>query len=527
VPSSEPPTDRPPGFIESVLAAFRSRRVASVTLLSFSSGLPLGLVWIAIPDWMRSSGVDIRIVGLFTLAQAPWTFKILWSPLMDRYVPPFWGRRRGWMAIAQIALLVLTLALAGVGHQPETPWIVLALTFAIAFASATQDIAYDAYAVEVLRKDEQGVAVGLKTATYRAAMLAAGALSITAAAYLSWPVVCVGLALLYVPVLFVTKKAPEPSKSIAAPRTLREAVWLPFLGFLGRHRALEILAFVFSYKLADALSQSLLRPFLSDMGYSAVDRGAGFGLFGTASTLVGTFLGGALVPVLGLGHCLWIFGFLQIFSNLGYILLAHSEVNRPLMYGAMGFETFTTGLGIGAFSVFLLRITQKRFSATQYALFSSLFGLPRILGGPVTGFIVHSAGWSTFFWFTIVAGIPGLLLLARFSPPGVRDPVIELETTKKRAPLSTAGLTARGLLGGLGGLVVAGVSVAALDALEGLRDDPDAGFSLSDSVGSMLRPEGVADWLLLAGVLVFALICGLFTAAVAAARRESGSLEET
>src|SRR5579864_738562 len=162
-----PPPARPPGTMASLAAAMRSWRTASVVLLSFSSGLPLGLVWIAIPDWMRKIGVDIRVVGLITLAQAPWTFKFLWSPLMDRFTPPFFGRRRGWAALTQVALCVLTLGLAGVGNHPDTPWVVAALALAIAFASASQDIALDAYAVDVLRPDEQAVAGGARTAIPR------------------------------------------------------------------------------------------------------------------------------------------------------------------------------------------------------------------------------------------------------------------------------------------------------------------------------------------------------------------------
>src|SRR5512139_2792093 len=152
---SPPATTDKPGALVALARAMRSWRTASVALLSFSSGLPLGLVWYSIPDWMRSIGVDIRVVGLFTLAQAPWAFKVVWSPLMDRYVPPFWGRRRGWMAVTQIALAAFGLMLAGVGRRPEAIWVVGALALAIALASASQDIAVDAYAVEVLHKDEQ------------------------------------------------------------------------------------------------------------------------------------------------------------------------------------------------------------------------------------------------------------------------------------------------------------------------------------------------------------------------------------
>ena len=229
--------------------------------------MPLGLIWIALPDWMRSVGFDIRIVGLTTLAHAPWTFKMLWSPLMDRYRPPWLGRRRGWIALTQVVLLALTLLFAGFGSHPDTPWIVISLALAVAFASASQDIVVDAYAVDVLRPEERGVAVGARTAVYRAGMTVAGALSITLASLISWPAVSVGLALLYLPMILITRLAPEPEVPIPAPRSLKESVWLPFLGFLSRHRALEILAFVFFYKLSDNLAQSLMRPFFNDMGY--------------------------------------------------------------------------------------------------------------------------------------------------------------------------------------------------------------------------------------------------------------------
>src|SRR5688572_31616835 len=192
------------GALASLMLAVRSKRTAAVVLQSFASGLPLGLVWVAIPDWMRDIGVDIQVVGLLTLAQAPWTFKVLWSPLMDRYVPPFWGRRRGWMAVTQVALAGLGLMLAGVGERPEAIWVVGALALAIAMASATQDIAIDAYAVEVLRKDEQGAAVGARLAFYRAAMVVSGGAAITLAARIGWPAVNVLLAVVYLPMPLLT-----------------------------------------------------------------------------------------------------------------------------------------------------------------------------------------------------------------------------------------------------------------------------------------------------------------------------------
>src|SRR6202166_1750555 len=273
VVAGDSPPARPPGTMASLAAAMRSSRAASVVLLSFSSGLPLGLGWIAIPDWMRKIGVDIRLVGLITLAQAPWTFKFLWSPLMDRYTPPFFGRRRGWAAVMQVALCVLTLGLAGVGNHPDPHWVFAALALAIAFASASQDIALDAYAVDVLRPDEQAVAGGARTAIYRVGMVVAGGVGITLAGRFSWPVVNCMLALLYLPMLAVTWKAPEPPGLPPPPPTLRDAVWLPFVGFPARRRALEILAFVILYRLTDNLAQSLQRPFLFGWGTRASHRG--------------------------------------------------------------------------------------------------------------------------------------------------------------------------------------------------------------------------------------------------------------
>jgi PAT family beta-lactamase induction signal transducer AmpG len=503
---------------QGILGAMTSWRTAAVTLLSFSSGLPLGLVWLAIPDWLRSIGVDIRVVGMLTLAQAPWSFKVLWAPLMDRYAPPFFGRRRGWAAICQVALCGLTLLLAGVGGHPDAPWVLGALALAIAFASASQDVAIDAYAVDVLRPDEQAVAVGARTACYRAAMFVAGGLSITLAAHLGWPAVNVILACLYLPMLVVTWLAPEPPEPPVVPRTLREAIWLPFLGFLSRHRALEILAFVLTYKLADNLAQALTRPFLFDMGYSGDDRGVALGTVGLAATLGGTFFGGIATTRLGLGNALWIFGILQSVANLGYWLVAKSPVDRPLMYGAIGFEQLLSGMGTGAFSVLLLRLTQRRFSATQFALFSSLFGLPRILSGPASGLLVDAIGWPSFYLFTIACGIPGLVCLARFVPPGTREPEFSIEQVPRGDPLSASALGLRGVAGGLAAIATGVVLLATLAAQKGT--------AFGTALDAVLRPDDLGGRLQLGGLTAFGLACGLFTAAAAAARRGPAPLDD-
>jgi PAT family beta-lactamase induction signal transducer AmpG len=512
-------------MLRSLGRAMTSWRTASVTLLSFSSGLPFALVLTAIPDWMRRIGMDIRVVGLITLAQAPWTFKFLWSPLMDRFVPPGLsrlGRRRGWAAIAQVALFALTLCLAGVGSHPDTPWVVAALAFAIAFAGASQDIAIDAYAVDVLEPEEQAVAVGARNAVYRSAMYVVGGLGITLAGRYSWPLVNAFLACLYLPMLLVTWKAPEPRETVVAPRSLREAAWLPFVGFLSRHRALAILSFLLLYKLADNLAQALQRPFLVDMGYSDFDRGVALATVGLFGSLFGVFIGGVLTGVIGLGRALWIFGFLQTFASLGYVMLAaKGGVHRPLMYGAIGFEVLSAGLGSGAFSVLLLRLTQKRFSATQYALFSSLFGLPRLIAGPICGFAVYSIGWYKFFWFTILAGIPGMIMLARFVPFGAREPVFTIDQPEILTPLSRGQLLARGLAGTVVGVSFATFIAALLPALRVAKEHPGTPVDLATPFFALGHPAG-AGWLTLLGVAVFGAVCGLFTAAVSAARHGEG-----
>ncbi|MDH3309134.1 MAG: MFS transporter [Gammaproteobacteria bacterium] len=502
-----------------VWLALRSPRTAAVSLLSFSSGLPLGLVWIAIPTWLAREGVDIRIIGLFTLAQVPWSFKFLWSPLMDRYALPLprIGRKLGWTLLWQIALLIGTLSLGGVVLRPEMLWIIGSLTLAIAFASASQDIAIDAYAVEVLEPDEQGVAVGARIAIYRAAMFVAGGLTITLAGLWSWPMMFTLLALMYLPLMAVTLLAPKSTADrLQTPPSLREAVWEPFVGFLAKRRALELLAFVVLYKLADNLGGALVRPFLVQTGFNDFDVGIATATIGLITTLVGTFLGGVLTTAMGLGHALWVFGVLQIASNFGYVLIAEIGVNRPLMYAAMGFESLTTGMGTGAFSVLLLRMTMKQFSATQYALFTSLFALPRILAGPVTGVMVDAIGWREFFLFTIAVGIPGMLMLQRFSPLGRRDPEIQQLAEIEPRVITRMELLRRAILGGLAGFALAALSVALLDAFK--HQKTTASFDLFTPLIALFTPADILGWISLFGATLFSIVIALATAATAAAR---------
>jgi PAT family beta-lactamase induction signal transducer AmpG len=348
-------------------------------------------------------------------------------------------------------------------------------------------------------------------------MLVSGGVSITLAAGWGWTVVNLLLALAYLPFVVIVFLAPEPEAMPPPPKTLREAVWGPFVGFLGRHRAFEILGFVVLYKLSDQLTQALTRPFLVKMGFDDFDVGVATATIGQTAAIAGTFLGGMLTPVLGLGRALWIFGFLQLFSNLGYAAVAHVGLNRPLMYAAQGFEYAASGLGTGAFGVLLLRLTEKRFSATQYALLSTLFSIPRILAGPVAGVSAGAFGWRDFFIATVFVGLPGLLMLARFVPWSAREVRFEVATPSSKPPLGRNALALRALSGGLVTAVVGVWSVAALQALSQFRSKKV--FDFFPELAKVLSPAGIAEWSTLVGLVVLAVAGGLLTAATAQARR--------
>ncbi len=495
---------------------FKSWRLLAVALLSYSSGAPLGLVWIAIPTWMATLHVDIKVVGLFTLAQAPWSFKFLWSPLMDRYAPPFGGRKRGWIVIAQAGLVALGLAMAAVADRPNAVALIAALTLAMGFVAASQDIAYDGYAVEVLEREEQGAAVGARLALYRLAMIVAGGVAIYSGARWGWSLVHVAVALVYLPFMFVAWRAPEPAALPPPPRSLREAVWGPFVGMLAQHRALEILAFVVLYKLSDNLSQSLIRPFLVQAGYNPFDVGIATLTLGTVALIAGTMVGGVLTTAIGLGPALWISGLLQLFANLGYALVAQVGHDRPLMYAAQAFEMGTAGMGSGALGVMLLRLTQKRFSATQYALLSSLFSLPRVLAGPVAGLLADAIGWRNFFVASLVAGVPGLVMLQRFSPWGLREPEFHVAPPSRGVPRSRSAVAIRAVAGAVAGGFIAWLALATLAGVRAVRKG--GGFELGARIADLAAPATLADALSLAGVGLVSLAAGLATAATLVAR---------
>lgn len=509
------------GAIASLRIAFHSWRLAAVSLLAgISSGLPLGLVWTAIPFWMQQEGIDIKSIGLITLAQAPYTFKFLWSPLMDRYAPRR-GRKRFWIGVGQVMLAASIATLALSAARPRVAAITL-LALLVSFSSATQDIAVDAYTVEVLRKEEQALAVGARIALYRAAMYLSGAVAITVGPIVGWAAVFAVLAALFLLLLPVTVFAPEPESAPLGPASLRAAIWEPFVGFFRQPRALEIAAFLFFYKIADNVATALTRPFLGEMGYTSWDIGIAVGTIGIAATIAGTLLGGLASNAWGVGRALWVFGIAQALADGLYAAVAVAGVNRPLMYAAIAVELSIIGMGTAAFNVLMLRLTQRRFSATQYALFTCIFALGRTVAGPPAGVLADAVGWRDFFLLTIPMAIPGLWLLNRFVPWGSRE-VPEADQTQAGPPALGVPLPLRAVLGraaatGLGATAVAYLASAVLGALRAMHAG-NAGFDLVAAFAGIGHPRRPGDWLDLVGPPVAGLLAGFATAAYLAARR--------
>ncbi len=403
-------------------AVFRDRNLAVILLLGFSSGLPVALSGSTLQAWLTVEGVDLTTIGLITLAGVPYTWKFLWAPLMDRYVPPFLGRRRGWMAITQgcVALGVAAMAFC----SPRTEITLLAsIALFVAFASASQDIVIDAYRTDIAASEQRGLASALNVVGYRVAMLVSGALALVLAAGsgwlggIGWEKTYLIMSALMGVGLIATLWGREPVIEAPAPRTLREAVVEPLREFFSRQSAWAMLALIILYKLGDAFALSLSTAFLiRGVGFSPDDVGYVNKGMGLAATIVGVVFGGAWMVRLGLYRSLMVFGILQAVSNLTYMWLATAGKSYPLLILAVGFDNVAGGMGTVAFVALLMALCDHRFTATQYALLSALASFGRVYVGPAAGYATDprylGLGWPTFFFLTFVVALPGLLVLA-------------------------------------------------------------------------------------------------------------------
>lgn len=396
---------------QAYLQIFTNRRIATMLVLGFSSGLPLALTGGTLQAWMTLSGVDLGTIGIFALVGLPYTLKFLWSPFMDRFVPPWLGRRRGWIITTQ-ALLAVFICIMAFSSPAEMPYLLAVFALLVALSSASQDIVIDAYRTDVLHEVERGVGAAVFVLGYRVAMLVSGALALILSDTIGWRMTylimaaCMGIGML------AALLGPEPEQRVVPPASLREAVTGPLKDFLTRRAAFLLLLLIVLYKLGDAYAGTLTTAFLlRGLEFTATEVGTVNKGFGLVATIVGALFGGALMVRMGMYRALMVFGILQAVSNLSFMGLAMIGKSYPAMIFAVGFENISGGMGTAAFVALLMSLCNQRFSATQYALLSSLASLGRILIAPSSGFLVEWIGWASFFFVTMLTALPGLWML--------------------------------------------------------------------------------------------------------------------
>ena len=407
-----------------IIRTIFSRRMLVSGVMGFSCGLPLLLTLSVLQAWMKEDGVDLTVIGLMTLVGLPYTLKFLWSPIMDRFTPPFLGRRRGWLVMAQVCLMA---AIAGLGMTDPVanPTMLAVAALLVTFFSASQDIVVDAYRREDLADEELGLGSSMYVNGYRLGMLLASGGGLILADHMSFRNVYFIMAGCMMVGVVSTILTPEPDVPAGTPRSIWGAVVEPFVDYFSRRGALWMLAFILMYKIGDQMASAITTPFYLDLGFSKTEIGAVVKLFGFWATLGGAFLGGVIMLRLGINRSLWVFGALQAVSTTGYAVLAHLGHSIVGLAGVITFENLSSGMGTAAYVAFMASLTNKRFTATQYALLSSLMGVPRVLASAPTGYLAEHLGWFNFFIFCALIAIPGMLLLFKFAPWRSRELVPE------------------------------------------------------------------------------------------------------
>ena len=378
--------------------------------LGFASGLPLALTSGTLQAWLTVAGLDLKTIGIFTLVGLPYTLKFLWAPLMDRLVPPWLGRRRGWMLVTQmsVALGLAAMAMTGPGQRPEILGI---LALVVAFLSASLDIVFDAYRTDVLLRPERGFGVAVWVNGYRCALLIASAGALVLADYIGWQNTYLLLAALMAAGVVTILVSPEPSEPSEAPASLVEAIGGPLKEFFTRPGMVGLLALIVLYKVGDAVAASLQTAFLiGGMGFSVSEVGYVKGL-GIGATLIGALAGGVAMAKLGMVRSLLLFGLLQAVSNLGFMWLAWMGKSYMALTTSILVENVTGGMGTVAFIALIMSLCDHRYTATQFALLSSLEALGRVFSGRPSAELVEMVGWAQFFFWSSLVALPGIWLV--------------------------------------------------------------------------------------------------------------------
>lgn len=402
-------------FKNQILKSIFSTKMGMMILMGFSSGLPLLIVGSTLQAWMVDEGVDLTVIGIFALVGMPYTVKFFWAPAMDWYVPSFLGRRRGWMILTQVSLAIF-IALMGYSNPADSPLLVAMLALLVSFFSSSQDVVLDAYRREYLKDNELGLGSSLFINGYRIGLLVSGAFALSLADQMPWKWVYLILSAFMMVGILTTFFAPEPEVNEAPPKNLKEAVIDPFRDFFSRKEPYWILAFILFYKIGDTMASHMTTPLILDLGFSKSDLGQIAKVFGLAATIGGGFVGGVVMLKLGIIRSLWIFGALQMISTIGFSALAISGKSYPVLASVIAFENLSSGMGTSAYAAFMASLTNRKFTATQYALLSSLMGVPRVIAAAPTGFLAKHLGWEWFFVFCTLIALPGFLLLARIAP---------------------------------------------------------------------------------------------------------------
>jgi PAT family beta-lactamase induction signal transducer AmpG len=389
------------------LAVLMNRRIFVMLPLGFASGLPLALTSGTLQAWLTVEGVDLKTIGIFTMVGLPYTLKFLWAPVMDRVIPPWFGRRRGWMVLMQLCVAVGLGLMAMTNPRLHPGWLA-GYAVLVAFLAASLDIVFDAYRTDTLRSHERGLGAAVWVNGYRIALLASGAGALVLADYIGWQMTYLAMAAVMIAGVVIVLVSPDPTLVADAPKSLTEAVGAPLAEFVGRSHAWGFLAVIVLYKLGDAFASTLQTAFLiGELGFSATDVGAVKGL-GVFATLLGAFLGGLLMTRSGLVRSLLVFGALQAVSNMGFVVLALAGRNSNVLTAAVVIENVTGGMGTAAFVALVMSLCDPRYTATQFALLSSLEALGRVFAGRPSADIVALVGWTQFFVLTVVVALPGL-----------------------------------------------------------------------------------------------------------------------
>jgi len=402
------------GWREAVL----NRRMLICVFTGFASGMPLYVLFQLVPAWLKEGGVSLAEIGLFALVGIPYTWKFLWAPLMDRWIPPFLGRRRGWMLLCQLGLL-LSIGILGGFEPARSTWLIAWLAVAVAFFSASQDVALDAYRREILADGELGLGNAIHVQAYRISSLVPGSLSLILADILPWSSVFWITAAFMAVALVMTLAVTEPESELPTGMGLRQAVIAPFAEYVSRRGwlgVLLVLGFMFLYKIGDNMATALSTPFYLDLGFSMTQIGLVAKHAALWPAIFGGLVGGLIMIKIGINRALWLFGVVQLVSIFGFAILANSGPVLWMLAAVIAFEYLGVGMGTAAFTAFIARETSKTYAATQFALFTALAALPRTFANASTGIIVEQVGWVRFFLLCALLAIPGMLLLLWVAP---------------------------------------------------------------------------------------------------------------